>query len=284
MGLSFSSSMRSLGNDRFSPSFLVILIGIAIIGAWITWLVTARVSIYETSDSARLEVSASAYPVAAQAGGKVKAAYLTVGRDVRAGDVLIEFEAEDETLRLDEARAQSAALEPQVSALRDEAAAEEIARKQQLEAARIAIEQARKQLEEAEASVELSEDEAARIARLQGQGILSEVNLGRARTEVRRRRATAEALRLQIDRLQADLRNRDSDSQVRIERINRQIATIEGQITTAVATSRRLTHDIEKRVLRAPTTGRVGEAVELTTGSDYKYRRQARRHYPAWRA
>lgn len=267
MGLSFSSSMRSLGNDRFSPSLLFIFIGIVIIGAWVAWLVTARVGIYETSDSARLEVSAAAHPIAAEAGGKVKASYLAVGREVHEGDVLIEFEAEDETLRLDEARAQADSLAPQVSALREEAAAEEVARKQQLEAARIAINQARKELEEAEASVELAEDEAKRIARLQAQGILSEVDLARARTEVRRRRATAEALSLEIDRLQVDLRNRASDSQVRIERLNRQIASVEGQMTTAMATSKRLAHDIEKRVLRAPTNGRVGEAVDLRPGA-----------------
>jgi membrane fusion protein (multidrug efflux system) len=267
MGSSFSGSLRSIGNDRVSPSFLVILTGIVVIGAWVIWLVTARVNIYEASDSARLEVSASVYPIAAEAGGRVKATYLAVGREVQAGDVLIEFEAEGETLRLDEARAQSDALAPQVGALRGEAAAEEIVRKQQLEAARIAIDQAGKELEEAEASVELSEDEAARIARLQSQGILSDVDLGRARTEVRKRRATAEALRLNIDRLQVDLRNRDSDSRVRIERLNRQIASLEGQIATAKATSRRLAHDVGKRVLKAPASGRIGEAVDLPPGA-----------------
>lgn len=267
MGLSFSSSRRSLGNDRFSPSFLVVIIAVTILGLWIAWLVMATVSVYEISDSGRIEVDTSLYPIAVPVSGKVMAAYVTIGRDVQAGDILIEFEAEDERLRLDEARTQVATLAPQLGALRDEVTAEEVARKEQLKAARIAIDQARSQLEEARASVQLAEEEAARVARLQAQGIVSDVDLSRAQIEVRKRQASAEATRLQIDKLQADLQNRDSDSQVRIERIKREIASVEGQVTTATATSNRLAHDIEKRVLRAPVSGRIGEAVDLRTGS-----------------
>ena len=267
MGSSFSSSMRSLGNDRFSPSFLVVIIAVTILGVWIAWVVMARVSVYEISDSGRIEAATSLYPIAAQTSGKVMTTYLTVGREVEAGDILIEFEAEDERLRLAETRTQISTLAPQLGALRDEVAAEEAARKEQLKAARIAIDQARSQLEESKASVQLAEDEAARIARLQAQGIVSEVDLSRAQIEVRKRQAAAEATRLQIDKLQADLQNRDSDSQVRIERLKREIASVEGQVTTATASSNRLAYDIEKRALKAPVSGRIGEAVDLPPGA-----------------
>ena len=267
MGLSFSSSMRSLANDKFSPSFLMVIIAITILGGWTAWLVMARVSVYEISDSGRIEVDTSLYPISVPITGKVMTTYLAVGREVKAGDLLIEFEATDERLRLDEARTQVATLAPQLGALRDEVAAEEAARKEQLKAGQIAIDQARSQFEEAKASVQLAEDEATRIARLQANGILSDVDLARAQIEVRRRRAATEAVRLQIDRLQADLRNHDSDSQVRIERLNREIASVEGQVTTATATSNRVAHDIEKRTLKAPVSGRIGEAVDLRAGS-----------------
>lgn len=259
--------MRSLANDRFSPSFLGLIIAVAILAVWTAWLVLARISVYETSDSARLEVNTSVYPIAAPVGGKVVSTHVTVNREVQAGDVLVEFEAEDEKLRLGEAKTEAATLAPQLSALRDEVVAEEATLKEQLESARIAIDQARKQLEEAEASVQLAEDEASRIARLNASGILSDVDLSRAQTEVRKRRASAEGVRLQVTRLQADLRNRESDSRVRIERIRRQIATVEGQVTNALAASSRLAYNIERRVLRAPISGRIGEAVDLRPGA-----------------
>jgi multidrug resistance efflux pump len=267
MGLSFSSSMRSLANDKFSSSFLMTVVAVALLGLWIAWLVLARVSVYETSEAGRIEVDTSLYPIAAPVSGKVLNTYVTLGREVQAGDTLIEFEAEDERLRLDEARTQIVTLAPQLVALRDEVEAEEIARKEQLKSARIAIDQARSQLDEAQASVQHAEEEAGRIARLQAQGLLSEADLSRAQIDVRKRKAAAESARLQIDKLQADLQNRDSDSQVRIERLKREIASVEGQVTTATATSNRFAHDIEKRALRAPVSGRIGEAVDLRAGA-----------------
>jgi multidrug resistance efflux pump len=267
MHSSFSNSMRSLSNDRFSPSFIGLIIAAVILTVWTAWLVTARISVYETSDSARLEVNTSVYPIAAPVGGKVMSTFVTVNREVQVGDVLVEFEAEDEKLRLGEAKTEAATLAPQLSALRDEALAEEATLKEQLEAARIAIDQARKQLEEAEASVQIAEDEAARTARLNASGILSDFDLARARIEVRKRQASAESFRLQVDKLQADLRNRETDSRVRIERIRRQIATVEGQVTNALAASTRLAYSIERRVLRAPISGRIGEAVDLRPGA-----------------
>lgn len=267
MGSPFSSSTRSLAIDRFSPSLLVIVTAAILLGLWAAWLLLARVSVYETSDSARIEVDTSPHPVAASASGKVLASYMQVGREVQKGDLLIEFESEDEKLRLDEATKQIATLDPEFAALRDEVAAEEATRKEQLKAARIAIDQARSQLEEANAAVQLAEDEAARTERLQASGLLSEVDLARARTQARMRRASAEALRLQIDKLQANLMSGENESRVRIERLNRQIASIEGQIATATVASKRLTYEIEKRALRAPVTGRIGETVDLPAGA-----------------
>ncbi len=267
MGSPFSSSMRSLANDRFSPSLLMVIIAILILSVWAAWLFLARISVYEMSDSGRIEVDTSLYSIASPISGKVTAIHLAVGQEVQKGDLLIAFESEDERLRLDEASKQLSAFTPQLGALRDEVAAEEAARKEQITAAQIAIDQARSQLEEAKASVQLAEDEAARSERLHANGLVSEADLARAKTEVRKQRAAAEALRLQIDKLQANLRNGDSDGQVRIERLNRQILLIEGDITTAKATSNRLSHDIEKRVIKAPVSGRIGEAVDLRAGA-----------------
>lgn len=259
--------MRSLANDKYSPSLLVILVATIILSAWAAWLFLARISVYETSDSGRIEVNTALYPIASQISGRVTAIHLAVGQEVQKDDLLIEFESEDEKLRLDEASKQLSALAPQLGALRDEVAAEEASRKEQIKAAGIAIDQARSQLEESRASVQLAEDEASRIERLQAGGLVSEVDLARARTEVLKQRAAAEALRLQIDKLQANLRNGDSDSQVRIERLNRQMRSVEGEITTATATSNRLSHDIEKRAIKAPVSGRIGEAVDLRAGA-----------------
>src|SRR5262245_12888372 len=154
MGSPFSSSMRSLAKDRLSPSVLMVSIATLMLGLWATWMFSARIKVYEMSDSGRIEVDTALYPISSPVSGKVTAIHLAVGQEVRQGDLLVEFESEDEKLRMDEAGKQLSALPPQIGALRDEVAAEEVARKEQIKAAQIAIDQARSQLEEAEASVQ----------------------------------------------------------------------------------------------------------------------------------
>jgi hypothetical protein len=53
-----------------------------------------RVVVYKLTDRARLEVEASAHPVSAQVDGRVLETRLMIGREVRAGDVLIVLDAE----------------------------------------------------------------------------------------------------------------------------------------------------------------------------------------------
>lgn len=267
MAGTFSNSMRSLSRDRFRPYALSLLGATFILAIWVAWFLLARVSIYESSDAARLEVDTTVHPIAAPVQGRILTTGIAVGRDVRAGDLLVELESQSERLRLDEANAQLATLSPQLSALRDEVKAELAAQHEQLRSSEIAIEQARKQYEEADASVRLAREEADRYAKLNASGLLSELELSRARTEVQKRQAAADTLQLQITRQQVDLRNKKSDSQVRIERLNREIVSIEGQTATLTAAIPRLEYDIERHRIRASTSGRIAEAAQLQAGA-----------------
>jgi multidrug resistance efflux pump len=263
----FSDSMRSLSRDRFRPFALGLLVAVLILAAWIAWFLLARVSLYESSDRARLEVETTVHTIAAPVQGRILVTGIAVGREVQAGELLVELESQSERLRVDEAKAQLAALAPQLAALRDEVKAEAAARHEQLSASQIAIEQARKQYEEADASVRLAREEAERFTKLNASGLLSDIELSRARTEVEKQRASADALQLQIAKQQVDLRNKQSDSQVRIERLNREIASVESQAATLTATVSRLEYDIERHRIRAPIAGRVAEAAQLQAGA-----------------
>ena len=267
MAGTFANSMRSLSRDRFRPFALSLLAATLILAAWVAWLLLARVSLYESSDTARLEVETTVHSIAAPIQGRILATSIAVGRDVQAGDLLVELESQSERLRVDEAKTQLAALSPQLTALRDEVKAEMAARQEQLKASEITIEQARKQYEEAEASVRLAREEAERFTKLNASGLLSDAELSRARIEVEKRQASAASLQLQIDKQQVDLRNKQSDSQVRIERLNREIASVESQTATLTATVNRLDYDIERHRIRAPIAGRIAEAAPMQAGA-----------------
>ena len=76
-----------------------------------------RVGVYEVTDSTRLEAEIAAHPLAAPMAGRVVRTHLELGHSVRAGEVLVEFDAEAERLALAEARARLAGLRSQIAAL-----------------------------------------------------------------------------------------------------------------------------------------------------------------------
>jgi membrane fusion protein (multidrug efflux system) len=259
--------MRSLAIDGFRPSILGFLIVTALLGGWAYWLFTSRVSVYEISESARIEVDTAVYPISSSIEGRVVASHLAPGKQVQAGDLLVEMEDESERLRMNEAATARTTLSPQMAGLRDEIKAEEDSLREQIRVLEAATQKARKEHEEAEASARLAQEEADRLTRLHASGVVPEVELSRARTEAQRRRAAADALAIEVTRFQSERRSRESDSRVRIERLNRQIAAIEGQMTTSTSTINRLEYEIERRRIRAPIAGRLGEAAELRVGS-----------------
>lgn len=77
-----------------------------ILAGWAAWLFLARVPLYEVTDAARLEVDSAVHPVDSPVSGRIIATHLVMGADVRAGDVLLEFDSKTERLQLNEEQAQ----------------------------------------------------------------------------------------------------------------------------------------------------------------------------------
>ena len=71
--------MQSLAADGFRHSLLGMLLAAALLSAWTVWFFIARVTLYEVSAGARLEVSEAAHPVEAQVAGRVRATHLVLG-------------------------------------------------------------------------------------------------------------------------------------------------------------------------------------------------------------
>jgi multidrug efflux pump subunit AcrA (membrane-fusion protein) len=93
MSSPFSRSLRALDTDS-TRAWWPAVAAAALLAGWAAWFTLARVPLYETSASARLEASASAYPVEARLAGRTMAVNLDVGARVREGDVLVEVEAD----------------------------------------------------------------------------------------------------------------------------------------------------------------------------------------------
>jgi membrane fusion protein (multidrug efflux system) len=207
------------------------------------------------------------HPIDARVEGRVVATHLDLGRRVQTGDVLVELDADTERLRLDEEETRLATFSPQSKAIGAEIAAEEQALEAAQRAAGGALEEARSQLAEAEVPARFAEDEAARLARLRANGLVSEIDDVRTRAESQRRRAAADSLRLAIPRLERKLQTEEQDRRVRLVRLRGELTRLQGQVATSTSAIRRLQNEIERRRIRAPATGRLGEVVELRIGA-----------------
>jgi multidrug resistance efflux pump len=263
----FATTQRTLEADGFRGTTLGVLLVIGLLGGWAAWFLGGRVALYAVSDTARLEMSQAAHPVEAPVAGRVVATLLVLGQEVQSGEVLVELDATAQHLRLEEEQARLRVLAPQLEALHTAIAAEEQALREARHAGRIAIDEARARHREAEVAARVAEEEAELFARLQGRNLSSQLDLLRANAEAQKRRAAADTLRLAVSRLDSDHRTQESDRQARLEGLRREVTRLAGDMTTAAATVERLAHEIERRRVRAPMAGRLGEVAELRIGS-----------------
>jgi multidrug resistance efflux pump len=263
----FSRSTRALAVDGFGRSLGGLLLATALLGGWTAWFLASRVAIYEVTQTARLEVDRAAHPVETPIAGRVIMTRLVVGQDVQAGEVLIELDAEAQRLQLEEARARLAAFAAQLTARRQEVTAEEAAWQGERQAAQVALDEARARHREAEVAVRAAEEEAEFYARLQVRGLAAQLDLVRTKAEVHKRRAAVDTLRLAVSRLEGEQRTRERDRLARLEGFKREVVQLEGDMAIAAATIERLGHEIDKRRIRAPVAGRLGEVATLQIGA-----------------
>lgn len=267
MSTPFARTTRALASQRATPALLTWGLATAGLLVWGAWFTFGRVTVYEISTRARLEVSQAAHPVTAQVAGRVANNPLAIGTAVRAGEVLVELDAGDATLRWREEEARRAALAAQSAALRQEIASREQALQQDRLAADAAASGARLRTQEAAAAASFADDNERRLQEDSESGGAARVEALAARAEARKLAAARGALAAEAERLSADGRMRQAQQRAVIDALRRQLAALEGDIATAAATAGRLQLDLEQRRLRAPVAGRIGDVLPLQPGT-----------------
>jgi membrane fusion protein (multidrug efflux system) len=244
-----------------------LLASAVLIGLWLLWFVFSGVVLYEVSDAARLEVAGTAHPVASPVDGRVVASRLVLGHEVRSGDVLVELETQALGSEVEEKRRNLAGLASRIEAIVREIADEERSRDERQRSDRAATEETRARFEQAKAAVGLAEQEAQRQATLHAAGLLATAELQRAQAEAKQRSWAAEALRLGLRRQEAERRGEASGHQARVERLRGEQSRLEAEAAACAESIERLRHEVDRRAIRAPVGGWLGEVADLTVGS-----------------
>ena len=267
MATRFIRTTQSLTQDSGRAALLAWSVAVILLAAWLVWFVFGRVTLYEVSRQARLEVQQSAHPVAALVPSRIAANDLVVGQQVSAGELLIELDASSEKLKLAEEEVRLAAIAPRIASLRREAAALEQASARQRVAAVAAVEAAVFRTSEATAAGEFARDNERRLREESAVGGVAQVEAVRAHTEVLKLAANRDALAADGRRQELEAQAHALQQEAQAEALRRSVLSLEGDSAALQATVARLNGEIARYALRAPVSGMVAELATLRTGA-----------------
>jgi membrane fusion protein (multidrug efflux system) len=267
MPSSFSRTFRSLEVESEGRTRAILLGAALILGAWGVWFSRARLSVYVPSDTAKLEVARATDPVDAPVSGRVIQLNVALDQQVKEGDVLAILDSETQRLELAEAQAKAEGIAPQLAATRETLSAEERALGDLGQQSHSAIDEARAKLKEAQVAAKMQANEADRLEALHSRGAVSEMEAVRARSLSDQKNAQLAALRSEVSKLQHESNTNSDDRRTRISGLQREASKLDADLAALRANIDTIQHDIERRSIRAPATGRLGEIGNVRLGS-----------------
>ncbi len=267
---SFSRTFRTLEAEPEARSRVAMFAAVVVLVAWAVWFSRAHLAVYATSATARVEVTRATHPVDVPLAGRVISVNVRLDQVATEGDVLAQLDDQVEQLQLAEARARAQGLGPQVDATRVEIAAEERALGDLSSTQNAAIAGATARIQEATVAAALAKDESARAGKLHASGSVSDVEALRAQADADRTAASQAAAVSDVMKLQHQYRTDHDDRRTRLASLALDASKLEAELANVKATVATLEHDIARRRVLAPATGRIGEIGNVQPGSVVK--------------
>jgi multidrug resistance efflux pump len=258
--------MRTLDADGMSPALLGVVLVAGLAGVWSSWLIAARVPVYQLSEAARLEVE-RIHPVSSPVVGRVVSTSLVLGRDVLQGDVLLEVEAERERLETAEERTRLASVGGEISELQRQISAEQEALSETRRASKAALTEAEQRRASAEAAARMAQDKLTRTNQLEKLGLISTAEAEMVRGEEQTKRADLQAARAGVERLRAEQLAAEREQRGRLASLVRERVGLEGLRAATASTVERRETEAERRRIRAPVSGKLGEVYAVQVGA-----------------
>ncbi len=253
--------------DASSRTLRSALIGGTILVAWTLWFFFARVSLYETSRQARIEVESAPHDVDAPVAGRLLRTNLVLEKQVAAGEILVEMDSEAWQLEREAEESKMLAVAPQIAALERELLSDEEALRGEDRALLAEVSEARARQRASDAVAQLKASEREQVESLHKQHVVADVERQRTQADYERQTAESQAARAQVGRLGTEGVVRRNDRRAKIARLEAEIARLQSVRTDAESSIRILDQRIELYTVRAPISGRIGYTVNLQAGA-----------------
>lgn len=266
MAVSFSRTTRAIESDRGLGTRLLILVALGLLALWLGWFFLGRVSVFEVSRRARIEVTAAPRTLAAEQAGRLVASGLYIGRQVRAGEVLAAFDAAPQRLRLAEAEARLAGFPARVSAARQVLEASRVSQSGADRSAAAAVAGAGAEARAARADAAFASDLASRQRQDAEAGGIAPVDATRAALDARRAAVRGDTAALAAQRIAGDAAGTRAGRAVATAEAAAHLAALESEWRAAAAEAEQLRRAYEARLVRAPVDGVIGDVAALRLG------------------
>jgi multidrug resistance efflux pump len=263
----FAHSYRQLQADERCGTVWILSCALLLMSAWLGWAICARLSLVEASAEARIELDGATFPIEAPFLGRVVMTNLHVGRQVRRDEVLIELDSMPQQLELKETQVRIAGLEQPLVNLRLQIQAEENLRSAEELGSRSRAHEADSRVDEAKIPAEFAKQDLARVQSLYAQRLVSARDMQKAQSDADRLRVAITALEAAAGHVPQEQAARNREREVRVARIQGEIAALEAERDSLQANAVRLGYEIDRRRIRAPADGRIGEALNLQVGA-----------------
>jgi multidrug resistance efflux pump len=267
MSQAFSRSLRSMDEESVGAARILRCLLLVLASAWCGWFFWIPVQVALPADNARIEASAVSHRVQAPATGSVVHGALELGAMVEAGDVLLELDTTAETNELLKWSAQARTLDLERAALDEQIRAEERALESDRIASQVHLEEALVLEEEARALAALGAEAQERKDLLGREGALSQLDVLQGRTDTEEREQRLLALEAATRRVRADRNVNEAERLGLLAGLRRERSELESKRQAAVAASEVLSREMERRRIRAPVSGQLGDVRPLTVGS-----------------
>lgn len=236
------------------------------VAAWGIWFGCAKVGVHAYTPQARLEVDRAPHRVEVpHHSGLVTATHIELGRQVLAGEVLLEIEDDVQRGIVDAELTRQHALKSEVETTREQASAQEAAVQELVKSKQASLLETKALLAEAEAALRKAEADFARSERLATRDLVPAQEIESAGYQLEEKRAAADALRARLTRIQSDAAA--SLARAELSKSLGKLSHLEGEASIAGTSVKVQTEELRHHALRAPIQGRIAEAMDIRTGS-----------------
>ena len=255
MPMACAHTRSSWKSTRSRWALVGVLLVVGGLGAWGAWRMLTRMAVYVVASPTSLTVDPAIRFVATPVAGQVSVTHLQVGREVQAGEVLVEFDSTDHRLQIEEERQRLLALEAHRTARHQEGAALDAARHVTAQGAQATLDAARARHHDAVVVLQAAQEKAQRL------GPLAPL------TALLPQQTAVDTTRLAVQQLEQAQQVHAAEWRARLAQSQREAVVLDGDIAIATAHLARLAHALEIRHLRAPIAGRLGAVALVQPGA-----------------